>query len=237
MCHLQEVYTKYKDKGLVVLGFDCADDKKIAMDLLRENDVTFPNIIDSSPAARKVGDDDYQNAACPTNYIIDRDGNIVGAWCGYEEGHPQAIAAIQKAGGELAEDIHREVNAKVEKSSGEVTTAATRLFEAIRSADYDHDWLGTVDWKYFPKKGADYNVKYNPSGWVRWVCRKFKADPIMEVKLGKVFANTSGLPTIHYELHLKDGAILQDDLPFKWDSESKQWVGSEGLDWHLRDRP
>ena len=47
MCHLQELYAKYKDKGLVVLGLDPADDKKIGLDLLRENGVTFPNIIEA----------------------------------------------------------------------------------------------------------------------------------------------------------------------------------------------
>jgi glutathione peroxidase-family protein len=54
MCHLQELYTKYKSKGLVVLGFDASDDKKIALQLLRENGATFPNILDSSDAAQKV---------------------------------------------------------------------------------------------------------------------------------------------------------------------------------------
>ena len=35
MCHLQELYAKYKNKGLVVLGLDPADDKKIGLGLLR----------------------------------------------------------------------------------------------------------------------------------------------------------------------------------------------------------
>ena len=54
MCHLQELYVKYKSKGLVILGFDAADDKKIALDMSVENGATFPNIIDSSETAEKV---------------------------------------------------------------------------------------------------------------------------------------------------------------------------------------
>jgi hypothetical protein len=72
---------------------------------------------------------------------------------------------------------------------------------------------------------------------VKWVCVKFKANPITDVKLGKVFAGSDGFPTVHFELHLKDGEILQGDLPFHWDKETKQWMGWEGLDWHLPKKP
>ncbi len=126
----------------------------------------------------------------PLNYIIGSDGKVVDAWYGYEEGHPRAIEALQKIGGELAEAISREANAKAMQSADEVAAAAQKLFEAIRTADYDHDWLGTVDWKHFPAKGVKYEVNNNRSGWVRWVCTKFKANPITDVRLGKVFADS-----------------------------------------------
>jgi hypothetical protein len=77
----------------------------------------------------------------------------------------------------------------------------------------------------------------NDRGWVRWVCKKFKANPIVDVKLGNVFANAGGEPTVHFELRLKDGEILDGDLPFyfmKWCPGGKQWVGQGGLDWHTR---
>ena len=73
----------------------------------------------------------------------------------------------------------------------------------------------------------------NYPGWVRWVCRKFKANPITEVRLGNVFAGPDGAPTVHFELHLKGGEVLQGDLPFHWDSERRQWIGWQGLDWHM----
>jgi peroxiredoxin len=37
----------------------------------------------------------------PTNYIIDREGKIVDSWLGYEEGHKQAIEALEKLGVKL----------------------------------------------------------------------------------------------------------------------------------------
>lgn len=96
MRHLQEHHTKYKDKGLVILGFDASDDKKIALEMLRENGATFPNVIDSSDAAVKIQFRDYRASGVPLNYIIDGDGKIVDTWYGYEEGHRRAMAAVQK---------------------------------------------------------------------------------------------------------------------------------------------
>ncbi len=101
MCHLQELYEKYKDRDVVILGFNPADDRKIALDFLRENSATFPNILDSSMAARKVAFVDYKKGGDPLNYIIDREGMIVDAWYGFEEGHKRAIAAMEKAGMKL----------------------------------------------------------------------------------------------------------------------------------------
>jgi peroxiredoxin len=101
MCHLQTLYEKYKDKDVVILGFNCADNKKIALDFLGDNSATFPNIVDASRTAVKVAFDDYKMSGVPLNYIIDRQGKIVDAWYGYEEGHKRAIAALEKAGVKL----------------------------------------------------------------------------------------------------------------------------------------
>ena len=98
MCHLQELHLKYKDKNVVILGFNFSDSKKIAMDFLKANSATFPNILDVSKDAIKTGFDAYKAQGVPLNYIIDREGKIVDAWYGYEEGHQRAIEALQKAG-------------------------------------------------------------------------------------------------------------------------------------------
>lgn len=98
MRHLQILSEKYKDKGLVILGFNCSDDRQIALDFMRENSATFPSVLDSSDAAVKIGFMSYQMSGVPLNYIIDREGKIVEAWYGYEEGHKQALAALEKAG-------------------------------------------------------------------------------------------------------------------------------------------
>jgi hypothetical protein len=237
MCHLQELYAKLKDKKLVVLGFNCSDDKQIALDMLRENGVTFPNIIDASDDAQKVCFQDYQRSggsAVPMSYLIDPQGKVLNAWYGYEEGHARAIKALQKTGGELAEAVRRVVDARVEQSAKEVKAAAERLFAALRAADYDRDWSAADDWKRFPAKDAAYSPARDRRGWVDWACKKFKENPIADVRLSKVFPNSGGLPTVPFELRLKDGEILRGELPFQRDPDENRWIGAEGLDWHLK---
>jgi peroxiredoxin len=103
MRHLQKLHEKYGGQGLVILGFNCSDDKKIAIEFLRENHATFPTILDSSDAAIKAQFHDYKASGVPLNYVIDRQGKIVDVWYGYEEGHARALAALKKAGLKIEE--------------------------------------------------------------------------------------------------------------------------------------
>ena len=86
---------------MVILGFNYADDKKIALEFMKENSATFPNIIDSSEAARKTQSNDYKGSGVPLNYIIDKEGKVVDAWYGYQKGHKRAITALEKCGVKL----------------------------------------------------------------------------------------------------------------------------------------
>ena len=104
MRHLQTLHQKYSGKNLVILGFNCSDDKKIALEFLGENGAKFPTILDSSDAAVKVGFRDYKGSGVPLNYIIDPQGKVVDTWYGYEQGHQRALAALQKAGLKIDEE-------------------------------------------------------------------------------------------------------------------------------------
>lgn len=98
--HLQTLYEKHKESGLVILGLNWVDNKRIVQAFLREHPVTFPMVYDCSTIARRVVRDDYGNrtAAAPMSCIVDRQGRIVDAWLGYEGNHKRALVALEKAG-------------------------------------------------------------------------------------------------------------------------------------------
>jgi peroxiredoxin len=84
---------------LVVLGLNPSDDRKIALDYLAANQVTFPNILDASDAGNQAVSQ-YETlggmSAVPMTYVIDRQGKVVDAWYGYEKDRTQK--ALKKLG-------------------------------------------------------------------------------------------------------------------------------------------
>lgn len=133
MCHLQELHEQYKDKGLVILGFNSADDKKIALEFLAENRATFPTILDASDAAVKTNFQDYRASGVPVNYIIDRDGKIVDAWYGYEQGHGRAKAALAKAGLKVSAPSGQGLLATLAAALGMPASSAPKSATAARA--------------------------------------------------------------------------------------------------------
>ncbi len=76
-----------------------ADSRKIALEYLKDNKVTFPIILDVSPAARKAIDQYLalpELGADPMTYVIGRDGKIVDGWFGYDS--DKTKAAVGKLG-------------------------------------------------------------------------------------------------------------------------------------------
>ena len=96
--YLEELYRKHKSKGLIVLGFDFADDRQLASDFLCRHSVTFPNILDSSDEAVKAGFFIYGARAAPVNYIIDREGKVAAAWFGYDQNSTRGADELAKLG-------------------------------------------------------------------------------------------------------------------------------------------
>lgn len=94
---LAELYNKYKDDGFVVLGFNAADKEEYIRELLEEHSITYPNIHNTSEAARIIQFEQYQKkgaSAVPLNYVVDRDGNIAMAWYGWDSGKTKKIEAL-----------------------------------------------------------------------------------------------------------------------------------------------
>ncbi|HUU18837.1 MAG TPA: TlpA disulfide reductase family protein [Sedimentisphaerales bacterium] len=95
---LDIIFKKYKSAGFIVLGFNCADEKKIALKFLQDLSITFPNIVDSSEPAENVFFTKYQTAgmsAVPLNYLIDKNGLVSDRWYGFEN-ESNVIARIDR---------------------------------------------------------------------------------------------------------------------------------------------
>lgn len=118
-----------------------------------------------------------------------------------------------------------------------IENTATQIFDAIKTADYNKDWLINDTWHHFLPQNASYEVSHGYPDWVLWMCRTFKENPIVLIELGKVFKDKDGRPAIPYKLTLKDGKILSGTLPFEYDSKDQTWYGMHGMDWHLRPNP
>jgi peroxiredoxin len=98
MVYLQEMHESFKDKGLVVLGFNSADDTKIAEAFLEKKEVTFRNILDTSDGAKNAAYRGYRSSGVPLNYIIDRQGRVAAAWYGYRENDSRGDKVLERLG-------------------------------------------------------------------------------------------------------------------------------------------
>ena len=236
----EQMYEKYKDKGFVVLGFNPEDNRKIAMDFLRMRGITFPNIIEPSEALKKTCYQDYQNVggAVPLNYLISGDGRIVEGWFGYRPGDPRLGIALEKTSGELAEALRQEWETTAQQSAESVTAA------------WRNDYLTpygrlTMAVSSIRMRGPGFCravvsitrcARTIPAGFVGRVAGS-RDDPIAEVHLGKVFAGRGGMPSVYYELQLRNAEVLRGTCLSYQDPQAEQWIGYEGLDWHLQEDP
>ena len=69
---------------------------------------------------------------------------------------------------------------------------------------------------------------------VIWVCKTFTDNPISSVELGEVYKSQNGLPTVPYIVRLQDSRELRGNLPFRYMPRQGNWMGVEGIDWHLQ---
>jgi peroxiredoxin/outer membrane lipoprotein-sorting protein len=90
---VEAIYAKFRDKGLVVLGVNVADAKEFVTEVLQQNHVTFPNIVDTSDNANEAMSK-FETlggaSAVPMTYVIDREGEVIDAWYGDDKGKREA---------------------------------------------------------------------------------------------------------------------------------------------------
>ncbi len=156
-------------------------------------------------------------------------------------GRAENLGDIVLKGGLDKAKVTREKLAQAVDQPQELLQFAQEFFNKIRTADYDYFLKEDADWQRFPIVGSYQTYKWFDV-LVPWISKTFKANPIVNVELGRPFANPKkfnrkqDLPTVPYKLTLKDGTVLQGDLPcdYVFEGTTGHWFGIQGIDWHLQ---
>ncbi len=106
MPHLEKVYQEVKDKNVAVLGL-CVWDQKAAYDKWVTQNIgtkyNFPVAFDPAGHGKgSIAGDLYGVSGIPTQYVIDKNGNVAASAVGYDEGSMVLETALGKLGIVLA---------------------------------------------------------------------------------------------------------------------------------------
>jgi peroxiredoxin len=69
---LKDLYAKYRDQGLVIVGVSLDEDPKALQEMVSSKGVTWPQVRDAEGAIVKL----FNVKGTPTYYVLDRDGKI-----------------------------------------------------------------------------------------------------------------------------------------------------------------
>lgn len=81
MASLERLYRGFKDKGFTILAISIMERPDIVEKFARENELSFPILIDAKGAVSER----YTVTAIPATYIVDRDGKAIGKLLGQRE--------------------------------------------------------------------------------------------------------------------------------------------------------
>ncbi|HJZ79759.1 MAG TPA: TlpA disulfide reductase family protein [Pyrinomonadaceae bacterium] len=70
---LKEIYARYRDKGLTLLGISLDDDPKPLQNMVKEKGIDWPQIRDGSDGSIVRS---FNVKGTPTYYLLDREGRI-----------------------------------------------------------------------------------------------------------------------------------------------------------------
>lgn len=70
---LKELYAKYRDQGVVVIGISLDDEVKPLQEMVKSKDMSWPQIHDADKSLMKL----FNVKGTPWYFLLDREGKIV----------------------------------------------------------------------------------------------------------------------------------------------------------------
>lgn len=70
---LKELYSKYRDQGVVVIGISLDDEVKPLQEMVKSKDMSWPQIHDADKSLMKL----FNVKGTPWYFLLDREGKIV----------------------------------------------------------------------------------------------------------------------------------------------------------------
>lgn len=83
--HLQDLYEKWKQKGLVILGPAVGDSRKSVIKFRDRKRLTYPMVIESATIQELFQQEIGRFEGVPTMYLFDRNGLLRTTWTGYQK--------------------------------------------------------------------------------------------------------------------------------------------------------
>ncbi len=122
MPHVQEIASRYKSQGVVVVASCTNDTRENFEKWVKENQASYPDIIWAFDPAGK-GEERaskvlYDTPGIPCQFVIDRDGRVVDVVLGYLEGEVILDAALARAGIKVDAAILAQAEADQKKRQG-----------------------------------------------------------------------------------------------------------------------
>ncbi len=92
MKYYQEIYNKYKERGLTLLAISEDHERSVAkvIPYIRSNNYNFTVLLDPDNSVAR----DYYVRVVPHTYVIDANGNIVFSHSGYKKGDEKEVEKI-----------------------------------------------------------------------------------------------------------------------------------------------
>ncbi len=92
MKYYQEIYDKYKERGLTLLAISEDNERSVAkvIPYIRSNNYNFTVLLDPDNSVAR----DYYVRVVPHTYVLDKNGNIVFSHSGYKKGDEKEVEKI-----------------------------------------------------------------------------------------------------------------------------------------------